>query len=102
MPDPLRQRHSPDNERKKGNNVEEDMYRGIPDSDRQEEFSSSEDEEEQRRAPAHGSGLGEPADSSGLVGEPAPSDKTGLVGKSEDGDSSGLAGSGTEEGYGDF
>jgi hypothetical protein len=84
--------------RKKGNSVEEDMYRGVPDADRPQESSSSgNDLQDQRRAPAHGSDLGEPADSSGLVGEPSASDKTGLVGEAKDGDTSGLAGSGIDE-----
>jgi hypothetical protein len=85
---------------RKDNKVEEDMYRGIPDSDQQEESASSGDDlQDERRAPTRG---GEPADSSGLVGKPGSTDKTGLVGAPEDGDSSGLAGSGTEEGYGDW
>ena len=78
------------------------MYRGVPDSDRPEESTSTRDDlRDQRRAPAHGSDLGEPADSSGLVGEAGPSDRTGLVGEAEDGDTSGLAGSGAEENYDD-
>jgi hypothetical protein len=78
------------------------MNQGIPDYDRPQESSSSGDDvRDQRRAPAHGSDLGEPGDSSGLVGEAAPSDNTGLVGEAEDGDTSGLAGSGADEEYDD-
>jgi hypothetical protein len=84
--------------RKKGNIVEEDMNRDVPEYGRPEESSSSEDERrDQRQATAPGTNLGEPADSTGLVGEAGSRDSTGLVGESEAIDTSGLAGSGAEE-----